>query len=269
MPGWDGTIADYRVLAEHLRAHGYAVYGSEQATGVHDPVAKRRGHPRHWPEWVRDLQDFTSFVAQRHPRLPLFYHGHSFGTLVAAQTTAAAKVAHRPAGLILQSVAMPFLIERESALADVFMGAASWMRVPHLALIEATGRGPTGDATLNCQWLRSEDRLRIGYKVGYFHEAAKLGHQVWQTSQKLTLPVLALEGERDNVVAPKPADKARYHRFLSERLRGGQADVLPYPDGYHTMTITPTGNPALNRTTEKVLRDITHWLDRQTAAARR
>ena len=65
-------------------------------------------------------------------------------------------------------------------------------------------------------------------------------------------------------VAPKPADKWAYDQFLRYRLRDGRAEVIRYHDGYHTMTIAPTGNPALDRTTTKALRDIRQWLDRQT-----
>ncbi len=267
IPGWDGTMTDYAVLAEHLAAHGYAVYGSEQRAGVYDPEAKRRGNPQHWHEWVRDLQEFTTFAARKHPGLPVFYHAHSFGTLVAAETAAEPVGTRRPDGIILQSMAMPLLIEKESALKGAIIGALACVRVPQLAIMESANLGPTGDPVLNCQWMQSKDRLAEGYKVRYFLEAAKLGHRVWETSEKLTLPVLALEGEQDNVVAPKPADKWAYDQFLRYRLRGGRAEVIRYHGGYHTMTIVRTGNPALDRTTAKALHDITQWLDRQTRGA--
>lgn len=269
VPGWDGTMRDYEVLAEHLRAHGYAVYGSEQRTGVYDPVKSQRGNPDDWQNWVRDLQGFTAFVRHKHPGVPFYYHGHSFGTMVAAQTAAQSSGTGRPAGIILQSMAMPFLIEKENAFKGALFGAFAWVRVPQLALGDLAKLGPTGDPTLNCQWMHSEDRLAEGYKVRYFLEAAKLGHRVWETSEKLTLPVLALEGEQDNVVAPKPADKWAYDQFLRYHLRGGRAEVIRYHDGYHTMTIPPAGNPALDRTTAKALGDITHWLDRQTSGSKR
>lgn len=267
VPGWDGTMRDYTVLAEHLCAHGYAVYGSEQRTGVYDPVKSRRGNPGDWHDWVRDLQGFTAFVRHRHPGVPFYYHGHSFGTMVVAQTAAEAGGALRPDGIILQSMAMPFLIEEESAVKGALFGVFAWVRVPQLALGGLAKLGPTGDPTLNCRWMHSKDRLAEGYKVRYFLAAAKLGHRVWETSEKLTLPVLALEGEQDNVVAPKPADKWAYDQFLRYRLRGGRAEVIRYHDGYHTMTIPPTGCPTLDRTTVKALHDITRWLDRQTSGS--
>ncbi len=260
-PGWDGTMRDYAALAEHLAAHGYVVYGSEQRSGVYDPKKGRRGNPRAWHEWVRDLQGFTAFVRRKHPGLPLFYHGHSFGTLVATQT--ASEATQKPAGLILQSMAMPLLIEKESAAKGALIGAFAWLRVPHLRLAGEVAK-PTGDEVLNCQWLHSRDRVAEGYKVRYFLQAAKLGHQARLSSRALHLPVLALEGEQDSVVAPKPGDKQAYDQYLRHELRGGRAEVIAYRHGYHTMTIPPTGHPALDQTASKALRDITAWLDRQT-----
>lgn len=262
VPGWDGTIIDYKTLAEHLAAHGYAVYGSEQRTGIYDPVSSRRGNPRAWHEWVRDLQEFTDIVREKHPGIPIFYHGHSFGTLVATQT--AAEASHPPDGLILQSMSMPLLIEKESAVKGALIGAFAWVRVPHLQLAGERAK-PTGDDTLNCQWLHSEDRVTEGYKVRYFLQAARLGHQARLSSHTLKMPVLALEGGKDGVVAPTPKDKLAYDRYLRTELSGGRAEVITYGDGYHTMTIPRTGDAALDRTSDQALSDITSWLDRRVS----
>lgn len=261
VPGWDGTMADYAFLAEHLAAHGYIVYGSEQRTGAYDPERRRHGNPDSWKAWVGDLQEFTDFVRRKHPGLAVFYHGHSFGTLVAMRV--AAEAAKKPDGLILQSVAMPLLIEKESALKGALIGALAWVRVPHLRLAGQLAK-PTGDSLLNCRWLNSKDRVAEGYKVRYFLEAAKLGHLARQSSKALAMPLLALEGSMDDVVAPKPADKVAYDFYLRHELANGRAEVITYRDGYHTMTIPPTTDKALDDTSAKALRDITAWLDRAT-----
>lgn len=264
VPGWDASMMDYTVLAKHLAAHGYLVYGSEQRTGAYDPKPLRRGNPANREEWVRDLEAFTALVARRHRGLPIFYHGHSFGTVVAMEAAAERKDGGRLRGLVLQSVAMPF-IEEHSTL-EALAGAAPCVQMPHLRLIESTGRGPTGSKTLNCQWLRSPDRVAEGYKLRYFKKVCELGHEARASSRSLRLPVLALEGEKDQVVAPQPKDMTAYDRYLRQELCGGKAKVIAYGDGYHTMTITPTGDAALDRTTRKALADITSWLD---AAVRR
>lgn len=262
VPGWDGAVTDYKALAEHLAAQGYAVYGSEQATGVYDPIKRRQGDPHDWHPWVDDLEAFTTFVRSKHPKLPWFYHAHSFGTLVATEVAGTAPVAARPSGLIIQSMAMPLLIDKESAAKGAILDLFAWVRVPHLRLAGELAK-PTGDETQNCQWLNSPDRLAQGYKVRYFHEAAKLGHQARIASRTLQIPVLALEGEKDGVVAPKPKDKQAYDRFLRHELSGGNARVISYRNGFHTMTIPPTGNPALDQTSRQAQGDITKWLDRR------
>ena len=128
---------------------------------------------------MRDLQAFTRFAADRHPGLPIFYHGHSFGTIVALQTAheeQKARSPYAPKGVILQSLAMPFLIEKENAVAGALVATFGDVSFPHLTLIELFHGQPTGSLVLNCQWLRSSDRLGSGYKVRYLEQAAKLGH---------------------------------------------------------------------------------------------
>lgn len=267
-PGWDGTMLDYTPLAEYLARAGFTVYGSEERTGVYDPSWWRRGNPSNWEDWVRDFQSFTNFVAAREPGLPLFYHGHSFGTLVVLQTAAQSRQDHLarvPRGIIIQSLAMPFLIEKENpALQAGLFATIGGVRFPQLTLMELLKSGPTGDKVLNCQWERSPDRLARGYEGRYFLEAARLGHQARVNAGRRGPPVLALEGCKDEVVAPKPDQKVAYHEFLTQTLRSGHATVIRYPNGYHTIVVKKVASEAQNRDSEKAKRDIAQWLTDRT-----
>ena len=268
-PGWDGTMSDYAMLAEYLSKHGYAVYGSEGRAGVFDPEKQRWGDMVNYSDWVNDLEGFTKFVARKCPGLPIFYHRHSLGTLVAAETTAEAM--HRdgfvhPKGLILHSMAMPALRDKKNPVIHGLLDSIAWMRFPLVKLAEITHKGPMGDPDLNSCWLHSSDRLPRGYTLRYVSQVAALGRAVWKSSAALRLPVLALEGEKDNVVAPTDAEKWRYDQFLRYRLAGGDATVIRYHEGFHLLTLPRTGNPKLDNTTEQALRDITQWLDLQVAS---
>jgi alpha-beta hydrolase superfamily lysophospholipase len=121
-------------------------------------------------------------------------------------------------------------------------------------LIELTGRGPTGLPAANCQWLRASDRVRQGYKVRFFLKSLELGHAARLSSRELRLPVLALEGGKDRVVVRNSEERKTYDTYLRHELRGGRADVLFYPDGYHTLTVGTTQDTAL--------RDIRRWIAR-------
>ena len=80
---------------------------------MYDPVQARRGDEGDWKVWPRDMREFTQFVAKQNPGVPVFYHGHSFGTLVmleAAHQARSDRSSVVPRGLVLQSVAMPFVM---------------------------------------------------------------------------------------------------------------------------------------------------------------
>ena len=208
------------------------------------------------------MERFTAFVSKKHSRLPVFYHAHSFGTLVAMDVTGHSKEI-KPAGVILHSVSMPLLIERENFIKGAIFKLVSPVRFPHVWLGEGMN-DPTGDKTLNCLWWSSPDRLTKGYKVGYLYKAAKLGHQSRLFSKTISIPVLALEGARDQVVAKGKKAKLAYDKFLRTELCDGKAKVICYRYGFHTMTLPKTGNVALDCTSQKAMADITRWLNQQS-----
>jgi alpha-beta hydrolase superfamily lysophospholipase len=262
--GWDSTTIDYTILGEHLAKNGYLVYASELRTGVYDPEVRRRGNPKNWRDWVEDLRSFTTFVVKKHPGLPLFYHGHSFGSLVALSAATDAQWRPEIKGVVIQSPALPLLLKKEDLIKTVVLLPFHGLRVPHLQMGPGPQRAPTGSEKLNCRWLSSADRLHAGYKIRYFTIAAELGYHVRKLCGTIRVPVLALAGDQDEVVAPRPGNKEEYRRYLRKELCAGNAEVIAYPDGFHAMVVPKTGDPRLDRTSHKVLTDIAHWLGRRT-----
>jgi alpha-beta hydrolase superfamily lysophospholipase len=263
-PGWDATMRDYTSLAEYLSAHGYAVYGSEQRGGVYDPVPARRGDERDWRAWPRDMTEFTRFVAKRNPGSPIFYHGHSFGALVVLEAAHQARndrSAVAPRGLVLQSVAMPFVMRLENSPFRTMLSVFDNARYPQLTMIEIMHSRPTGDNVLNSLWVHSPDRLTSGYTVRFFRAACALGHAARVAARDDGPPTLALKGQKDGVVAYLATQKMAYDSFLTRTLRGGKADVIRYENGYHTMTIPHSGNSVIDAVSAKAKADIVAWLD--------
>ncbi|MFZ4764866.1 MAG: alpha/beta fold hydrolase, partial [Roseimicrobium sp.] len=258
VPGWDSVTTDYRLVAERLAREGCAVYGSEARTGVYDPVKDRRGNPENWHDWVADLKAFTQFVRHKHPGLPLFFHGHSFGGVLALQVAAESPEAP-PRGVIVHSPGYPFMLESEHTLAMAALRSMAWFRFPHLRWMGRMRRFPTNDAAFNGQWVASEDRLQAGYKVRYLWRAFELGHQARLSSRTLALPVLAFGGGLDRVNAMSDEKREAYRCYLMRELAGGPATAgghttaYWYEDGCHTLTAQPTK--------ERLLTAITTWMN--------
>jgi alpha-beta hydrolase superfamily lysophospholipase len=215
---------------------------------------------------VRDLQSFTAFATANQPGVPIYFYGHSFGAVVALAAVKSSANPVRPAGVIIDSPALPLLLTRENYIKAVALMPFQGFRLPHLRMGAGPDKSPTGSERVNYQWLNSPDRLRIGYKIRYFVAAAKLGHDVRINCNEFDCPVLALAGDKDCVVAASDKAKKDYRRYLQEELCSGHAEVIMYPDGYHSMTLPETGDPRLDGTTRKVLTDITKWLDRRVRA---
>jgi alpha-beta hydrolase superfamily lysophospholipase len=102
---------------------------------------------------------------------------------------------------------LPFVRKQQETLKWSALGLISRVRVPHLLGMKLLGVGPSGDPGYNARWRASQDRVAEGYRGRYFIEASSLGHEVWRNAKNLQVPLLALEGGKDNVVAPEPADK--------------------------------------------------------------
>jgi pimeloyl-ACP methyl ester carboxylesterase len=136
------------------------------------------------------------------------------------------------------------------------------IRLPHLRMGPGIDKSPTGSKQINCSWACSSDRLRNGYKIRYFTFAAQLGYHVREMCGEIRPPVLALAGDKDVVVAPKPRYKEEYRKYLREELCAGHAEVIAYQDGHHAMVVPKTGDARVDRTSNKVLADVTKRLDR-------
>lgn len=259
--GWDATGRDYDSIGRRLAREGYAVYASENRCGRYDSNINRRGSaPKSGDIWVEDLKKFTAFVRKRHPHTPFFYHGHSLGCLVAIEAVVQADEANKPQGLILHSPGFPLMSKRKRPILTAISFPFSWVRLPQLLVINPKKNGPYGDPETNCRWLKSSDRVKRGYQLGFLLKAVALGHEARLDSRTLELPVLSLGGGKDWICSLTPHQQRAYIKYLSMEIAGGQEQAGGhtrfhfYPDGYHILTEPPTKEDALD--------EIVAWLDR-------
>ena len=99
--GLSGATSDFWPIGEALPPRGVAVYGYEIRGQGNDPAIRDRGHIRSRQQWLLDLETFDRLVKERHPGVPVFWHGTSLGSLIALH--AAAESPSPPAGLILDA----------------------------------------------------------------------------------------------------------------------------------------------------------------------
>lgn len=143
--------------------------------------------------------------------------------------------------------------DEPKALRNALLLPFFWVRVPQLLLVNPRWNGPFEDPEVNCRWLKSKDRVRRGYQMGFLLRAAALGHDARLHSRELSLPVLVLGGGNDRISAFGTQPQA-YYDYLSGEVAGGRADFVFYREGFHILTE--------GSTRARALAAIVNWLDR-------
>ncbi|MEO6741632.1 MAG: alpha/beta hydrolase [Chthoniobacteraceae bacterium] len=253
VPGWDSVTGDYAPITRELVRHGYAVYGSENRTFAYGPP-DMQGTARDWHPWVEDVKAFSRFVKARHPGVPVFWHGHSFGAVEVLQAAAEASGSAAPAGIIVHSPGFALMPERKNFLRGVLYGSVAWATFPQVSQAEKKSLLPTLDELWNCRWLHSDDRLRQGYKVRFLITSTDMGIAARPTSRTLTLPVLAMRGGKDRLaINGDESQRSEYDGYMTHELAGGRAEQFYRAEGGHMLHEGSTQRAAL--------RAITCWLD--------
>lgn len=250
--GLDGVTGDYASITRELTQHGYAVYGSENRCSVYGPK-KLQGNPKDWQAWVRDLREFDAKVRSEHPGTKIFWHGHSFGAVTALAALEGAQKTTKPDGLIVHSPGYA-LIKKPSVLSRLLAPALSWVRLPHITLMDAMGLKITTDDAWDCQWKNSPDRVRRGIRVTYAIQGTRMGQQARRVAGALDMPVLAMWGDQDwMALGSKRADRAPFDQFMEKELAKGKATHFHSAVGGHIMTEGDSKTEAI--------RAIVRWLD--------
>ncbi len=254
VPGTDCVTGDFSSLTIALVAQGYAVYGCENRTFSYGPEPEsKKGNPRDWHPWVKDLQGFSRFVKTLHPGLPIFWQGHSFGGVQILQTAAECTGEDVPDGLVVHSPGFGLMFKKATFLRGLSYGIISWLRLPWLRLMDTCDMPLSTDPEWDCRWQHSEDRLPHGFKVRYLINAANMGIAARNSSPKLTMPVLALWGGKDRMgLGGNDKLRAEYDHYMRHELASGHATQFYCGDGGHLLTEGATKQAALD--------EIIRWL---------
>jgi acylglycerol lipase len=236
--------ARYAGFAERLVRAGYSVW-------AHD----MRGHARsagprvsigRIDELTGDLDKLVALVRAQEHGLPLFLFGHSLGGL----TTVLYAIEHQPnvAGVILSAPGIAFDIPAFGAGAIRFASAiapnAPLLKTPHeefstsSEVIAEMGRDPLIES--------QEGPARTA------RSATDGVRRIWAHPERLVVPVLAVHGTNDKVVAPIAS------RDLVARAGTPDRTLRLYDDLQHDLLHEPDGGA------DRVAQDIVAWLDAHT-----
>ena len=234
----------YAPLAAFLTARGFSSFcidlrGHGQSPG-------KRGHIQAWSDYRNDVNWMIGTIRGKSAGTPIFLLGNSMGGLIASDYAI-----HHSAGLsglILLSpadgeIGVPAFLLR---LSRVF--SRVWPTFTMKSGIQRTRltRDPAAIARLDADPLvHSKGSARLGSEM--LDAIARVKHK----APELTLPVLVLQGEADQVTSPDST------REFFANLGASDKTLKTYPGAYHNLVI--------DLVKDDVMRDIAGWVEKQLA----
>jgi acylglycerol lipase len=258
--GLSGAKSDFWYLGEQLPPHGYTVYAYDLRGQGNDPVVAERGDILKSTAWQRDLATFHALVKRRHPRTPIFWYGESLGSLISLHT-AADLLGNRadPDGIIMASPVaglrktlsgfQRFLLEAAAKISPRTRYTLGELAGVDESKIQVTSTSTHGGQMAVTPHHVSAFSLRLLSTVGGMLDGNK------DSAHHLKMPVLFVASPNDVLSS---ADQIQ---ALFAEIRSRDKKLLWYTRSYHLLLHD------VQR--EEVVHDVTHWLDRQVAAARR
>lgn len=257
---WQAEQADKILVVVHgMGGHGgyyrnsLAPFATLEGAVVYAPDL--RGHGR--SEGLRgDIDDFKHFqhdvdatiayARSQHPGLPLFLLGESMGTPIAI--TYAATSQHRPDGLILVAcVVAPTIKPR---IDEIFRTTFYFTFNQRKIALPITGREEQGVRDLAfVQELKTDALFNRRVSVRFLTQMTRTMNRAAQMHDKLTMPVLLLQGGKDITIRHRPT------RAFFERLAATDKEMHIFPNAFHAILNDPDS--------PQVRAKIFDWLQRQ------
>jgi len=242
MHGLKDYAGHYAVFAARLATAGYTVYAFDLRG--HGRSAGPRVSPTEWLDYVDDLERFLLIVEAREPGRKVFLFGHSMGGAIATL----AAIEHQPtlAGLILSAPAValdaPPLLLAFTQFAGALLPRAKALDLPNsdFSSDPAMAKAMTADVLIS--QLPGPARTAVGLIDGM--------RLIWERTDQLTLPMLALHGTRDSLTAPSGS------RELIKAASSTDKTLRIYEGLFHDLLHEPKK--------DVVEADIVAWLDAHT-----
>lgn len=228
-------------MCETLAQHGIEVWAYDQRGFGRSPY---RGLWSSAERMALDAREAVNQLRQTHPHQPLYVLGFSMGGAVTLLAAAQGKL--DADGIIL---AAPAVWTRSTQ--------PFYQRWSHqLALRLVPGWKPTGESleihpTDNKVMLRriwKSPWMIKGARIDTLNGVVDLMDKAYAAADSLTVPVLLLYGDKDQIIPKKPIE------HLWQRLpKSGKTRFIRYPQGWHML-----GRDLNN---EEVIADIVQWMN--------
>lgn len=247
VPGFNSHSGYYGWVGEQLAASGLAAYAVDlRGRGLSDG---ERFYVKHFADYVSDVDSLMALVRLREPGVPVFLLGHSAGGVVSCMYA----LEHQAelAGLICESFA--YQVPAPDFALAVLKGLSHV--VPHAHVLRLKNEDFSRDsavvAAMNADPLiahETQPALTVA-------EMARADERLKQEFPGMTLPVLIIHGTDDKATKPTGS------QFFFDTA-GSKDRTVRFYNGYFHDPLNDIGK-------EKVMADITSWIDTRLTSAPR
>ncbi len=231
----------YLNLVNHFVPLGYAVYGLDHLG--HGKSEGPRVYLDRFQDYTITLKAFLALIRGWQPDKAIFLVGHSLGGLIGACYL----LDHQAdlTGAVLSGPAIK--IPDKITPAIIFIGKILSALMPRFGLIGLETEGISRDPAVVQAYLGDPLVFTGKTTARLAAEMLKAMQRVNAEAEKITLPILVIQGGDDRLVDPAGA------RVLFERVGSVDKKVIIYDGFYHEVFNEPEH--------DKVLRDVEMWLD--------
>ena len=211
--------------ANFLRRHGIATYAYDQRGFGATPYVGLWAGAQAMSD---DAADFLHVLRRQYPDTPLYLLGDSMGGAVAIVTAAAN--GHGPLdGVVLVA---PAVWSRDTM--NPFQSGLLWISAHTVPWMRVSGRGLHIKPSDNYGMLRALARDPLVLKdsrIDTLWGLTNLMDDAMADADKLTMPVLVLYGDNDEIIPEDPVNEFLERLFPADP----QARAAFYPKGYHML----------------------------------
>ncbi len=232
----------YMNVVNHFVPLGYAVYGLDHIG--HGKSSGIRVYVKRFEDFTETLKIYFDMVCDWQPDIPVFLVGHSMGGLISAnylleyQTGLAGAVLSGSAIKVTEDVS-PFIIFVCKMLSTL---------MPRFGLIQLTAKGVSRDPAVVQAYIDDPLVVYPGKSTARLAaELFKAMQHITAEANRITLPVLIVQGGADRLVDPAGA------KMLHAMIGSADKTIKIYDGFYHEVFNEPEY--------AQVLYDVEAWLE--------
>jgi alpha-beta hydrolase superfamily lysophospholipase len=220
---------------------GFAVYGIDHVG--HGKSGGTRVYVKRFEDFTNMLKIYFDMVRNWQPEKPIFLAGHSMGGLISV----AYLLDHQAelTGAVLSGPAIK--VHETISSTAIFVGKVLSALVPKRGLIQLEAEGVSRDPTVVQAYVSDPLVCHGKITARLSAELVKTIRRVTAEANKITLPILILQGSADKLVDPEGA------QMLYNTVSSTDKTIKIYDGLYHEVYNEPEHN--------QVLGEVKAWLE--------